>query len=154
MAFHLAKQTLLAGTCAFAVVLPGLSLSGMQPSFASANQGAVLAAQPSGASTVAALNLSDQQKRKIRDIHKTRNQEISKVLNATQRKSLAQSLRSGTKLSAAMQTLNLNAEQKQKISAIVRKSNQQIKATLTPKQQQQLETYGKQHQSTAQSPIE
>ena len=155
MVFHLTQRALfLASTCAFSLILPGLQLTGMQLSFESANQGTALAAQPAATSMVAELKLSDQQKRSIRAIHKTRNQEISKVLNATQRKTLAQALRSGTKLGAAMQTLNLSAEQKQKISTILRKSNQEIRATLTPKQQQQLEAYRKQHQSTAQGPIE
>ncbi|MBW4471371.1 MAG: hypothetical protein KME45_13335 [Stenomitos rutilans HA7619-LM2] len=75
-------------------------------------------------------------------------------MTETQRKKLVQALKSGTKLGAALQTLNLSADQKQKIAAIVQKSNQQIKATLTAKQQQQLETMRKQHQTTAQTPIE
>ena len=154
MVFYLTQRVLLlASTVAFAVVLPGLSLTGVQPSFEAANQSAV-AAPPAPASAVEQLKLTEQQKQKIRAIRKTRNQSIAKVLNEAQRKKLAQSLRSGTKMGTALQALNLSTDQKKNIGSIVQKSNQEIKATLTPQQQQQLEAYRKQHQSTAQSPIE
>lgn len=155
MVIHLAKPSLLlAGTIAFAVVLPGLALTGLRPSLASTNHGTALAAQPTAASMVEQLGLSEQQKQKIRAIRKARNQEIAKVLTEAQRKKLGTALRSGAKLGAAMQTLNLSTDQKQKVGTIVRKSNQAVEATLTPKQRQQLEASRKQHQATAQSPIE
>lgn len=154
MVFNLARRfSLTVGALAVAVVFPSVALAGMQPSPAILPQGTFVAVQPAS-SGVEQLNLTEQQKQKIRALRKTRNQEIAKVLNATQRKKLVQALRSGTKLGAAMQTLNLSADQKQKIGAIVQKSNQAVKATLTPTQQQQLETFRKQHQTAAQTPIE
>jgi len=154
MVFNLARRfSLTVGALAVAVVFPSVSLAGMQPSPAILPQGTVVAVQPTS-SGVEQLKLTEQQTQKIRALRKTRNQEIAQVLNATQRKKLVQSLRSGTKLGAAMQTLNLSADQKQKIGAIVQQSNQAVKATLTPTQQQQLETFRKQHQTAAQTPIE
>lgn len=153
MAFNLATRLSLAtGALAFALI-PGLALATMESGSPMVRQGTVLAAQPA-ATAVEQLNLSDQQKQKMRALRKTRNQEISKVLNDTQRKKLVQALKSGTKLGAALQTLNLSADQKRKIVTIVQKSNQQMKATLTAKQLQQLESIRKQHQTAAQTLIE
>lgn len=150
MVFNAAQRTsLLVSAIAF-MVLPGIALTGMQAGNAKPT---VLAAQPSG-SIVEQLKLTDQQRQKIRAIRKTRSQGISKVLNATQRTKLARSLRSGTKMGAALQALDLSAEQKQQMSMIVRQANQAIEATLTSTQKQQLEAYRKQHQATAQGPIE
>lgn len=155
MVINLARRvSMTVGALAFAMVLPGVVLADMQPAFSLESQRTVVAAQPAALSSVEQLKLSDQQKRTLRALRKARNQEISKVLSDAQRKNLVQALKSGTKLAPALQALNLSADQKQKIGTIVQKSNQQVKATLTPQQQEQLETMRKQHQTTAQTPIE
>lgn len=155
MMFRLAKRVSLAASAlALLAALPGMALTVVRPASSIASQETVVAAQPAAPSPVEQLQLTDQQRQKIRVLRKERNKEIAKVLNETQRKKLVQSLRSGVKLGAALQTLNLSVDQKQKITAIVQKSTQEIKATLTDKQLQQLETMRKQHQTTAQMSID
>ncbi|XGV96261.1 MAG: hypothetical protein ACAF41_26460 [Leptolyngbya sp. BL-A-14] len=155
MVFRSAKRVALAaGALALTVMLPGMALTGVRPASNIASKGTVVAAQSAAPSSLEQLQLTDQQRQKIWTLRKERNREIAKVLNETQRKKLVQSLKSGIKLGAALQTLNLSADQKQKITAIVQKSTQEMKATLTDKQRQQLETMRKQHQTTAQIPID
>ncbi len=144
------RMSIVAGMVALVIGVPGFATA--KTVLASPTR--TIAAQPASTSLVEQLQLSDQQKQKIRAIRTTRNQNIAKVLNGTQRTKLQQALKSGTKLGAALQSLGLNADQKKRISGYVRQSNQDIKGVLTKKQQQQLESYMKQRQAGAQTPIE
>lgn len=137
MVCHLFKQpAMLTGTIALMV----LSNAGLLlPPAIAQPQSATITIAANPPLGMERLQLTADQKEKIRKIRATRNRDIAMVLTASQRTKLAQSLKSGKKLSEAVKELNLNNSQKKRIQEIAQKSVQAIKGVLTPQQWQRLE---------------
>ncbi len=156
MILHVTKRvSILLSTIALTALLPGISLAQTHQSGTASSTASTTMTQKSGSDLASQLQLTPDQKNKIRGIRASRTRQINAVLTLAQRTKLQQDLKSGKKLSQSFQDLNLNADQKQKILAIVRQSNQQIVGTLKPEQKQKLTAYLRQrHQSQTQTPIE
>lgn len=94
------------------------------------------------------LNLSDDQKAKIREIVKARRQQVKAVLTADQLKGLQDARGQGREARiAARQAVraSLTADQKAKIHQIRLDARQQIKAVLTPDQIAKIKAWRQAH---------
>ena len=80
------------------------------------------------------LNLSDDQKAQIKQIHESTKEQINVILTSDQ-----QAEKQQARLQHTRPNLNLSDDQKAQIKAIRQKSFSQIKAVLTPEQQQQFQ---------------
>jgi len=156
MTLHVTKRvSILLSTIALTALLPGISLAQTHSSSTMSGSSSTTMMQKPGSDLANQLQLTPDQKNKIRGIRASRTRKINGVLTSAQRTQLQQDLKSGKKLSQSLQDLNLNADQKQKILAIVRQSNQDIIGTLKPDQKAKLTAYLRQrHQSQTQTPIE
>ncbi|MBW4519115.1 MAG: hypothetical protein KME16_05380 [Scytolyngbya sp. HA4215-MV1] len=155
MAIHSGRYTsIFASTIALLTLLPNLALAETKPA-THPMQPTQSAVAQTHSSIIGQLNLSTDQKNKIRPIRASRIHQINQVLTQEQRTKLQTELKSGMKLGEALKSLNLNADQKKKIMTIVQKSNQDVMSVLNQKQRTQLEAYLKQqHQSRTQTPLE
>jgi len=80
------------------------------------------------------LNLTDDQKAQIKQIHKSTKEQINAILTPDQ-----QAEKQQARLQHTKPNLNLSDDQKAKIKGIKQNSFSQIEALLTPEQQQQLQ---------------
>ncbi|UBF23642.1 hypothetical protein K9N68_17875 [Kovacikia minuta CCNUW1] len=153
--FQFVKCTsIVVSTVAVTTLISGVSFAGTQPINGSSKSTHTAAIQATPA-IIEQLQLTSDQKTKIRGIRTSRSRQINQVLSSTQQAQLKQELKSGKKLGQVLKDLNLSADQKKKILAIVQQSNKDIIAVLTPEQKQKLNTYLKQQrQSRTQNPIE
>jgi Spy/CpxP family protein refolding chaperone len=149
------RTSIFVGVIILTTLASGISLAGAQSTGRTPTSTSTAAVQTPGASIIEQLQLTSDQKTKIRGIRVSRTRKINQTLSSTQQTQLRQDLKSGKKLGLALKDLNLNADQKKKILAIVQQSNKDIMATLRPDQQAKLNAYLKQQrQNRAQNPIE
>lgn len=157
MAINIAKRvSILASAIALSSFLSTAAFASTKPTNTTTTKPTKTAAvQNQSSNIVEQLNLTDQQRNKIRGIRSSRTRQINQVLKPDQRTKLQAELKSGKKLGEAIKSLNLDPTQKKDILAIVQKSNQDIMGTLNDKQRKQLETYlSQRHQSRTQNPID
>lgn len=107
-----------------------------------------------GSALMEQLNLTADQKQKIRQLQSDKFRQIQAVLTPAQRTQFLQALKAGKKTGQSLQTLNLNADQKKKIGSIVQASNKKLMGILNQKQRQQLAAYLKQQRQASNVPIE
>ncbi len=96
------------------------------------------------------LNLTKEQREKIKQIKQSSQAQIQAVLTPSQQAQMKTALENKQKQRQVMSSLNLTKEQKDKIRQIKQASEQQINALLTPEQQQiqnQRQQKHSQHQS-------
>jgi periplasmic protein CpxP/Spy len=91
------------------------------------------------------LNLSADQKAKIKTIRDSAKQQMDDILTAEQKAQIQQA-----KQTRQRPNLNLTADQKTRMKTVRESSQSQIKALLTPEQQQQLEKIQQQRQQRRQ----
>ena len=156
MVFSSVKRTFIfVGVITLTTLVSGVSLATAQSPSGTPTSTSTVAVQKPGGSIMEQLQLTSEQKTKIRGIRVSRTRQINQTLLATQQTQLRQELKSGKKLGLALKDLNLSADQKKKILTIVQQSNKDIIATLNPNQQAKLSAYLKQQrQNRTQNPIE
>ncbi len=91
------------------------------------------------------LNLTEQQKKEIRQIRRDRTVAINKVLKPDQQAKFKQARAAKKPMSQIMNELNLDPKQKTQIMAIVQKSANDIRSKLTKTQLATLSDYMKKH---------
>ena len=144
MTFPLLKQvSVLLGVVALSSLLPATVLAKPQTTSTPQTTSAT-------GSLAEQLNLSAQQKNKIRGIYASRTRQIDQVLTPQQKEKFQAERKSGKKTSEALNSLNLNGDQKKKILAIIQKTNQDIRASLDNNQQQKLDAYLRQRRQNSQ----
>ncbi|WGV25241.1 Spy/CpxP family protein refolding chaperone [Halotia branconii] len=84
------------------------------------------------------LNLTQEQKDKLKEVQEENKSAIDEILTSEQRDTLRQAFAAGKKPPEAMQSLNLSDDQKQKIQEIMELQKQKISEILTPEQQEKL----------------
>ncbi|MUG91648.1 hypothetical protein F7734_03765 [Scytonema sp. UIC 10036] len=82
------------------------------------------------------LNLSDEQKDKLKEVQEDTRTQLDEILTNEQRDTLKQAIAAGQKPPQAMLSLNLSDEQKQQIQDAMESQRQKISEILTPEQQQ------------------
>jgi len=85
------------------------------------------------------LNLTAEQKTKLKAIRESTRSQIDAILTADQRAKLNAGRQQRQKNRELMASLNLSPEQKEKIKAIRQDAKRQMDEVLTPEQRQQLE---------------
>lgn len=91
------------------------------------------------------LNLTEQQKKEIRQIRHDRTVAINKVLRPDQQAKFKQARAAKKPMSQTINELNLDSKQKSQIMAIVQKSANDIKSKLTKAQLATLSDYMRKH---------
>jgi Spy/CpxP family protein refolding chaperone len=105
--------------------------------------------KPAGASSIwDQLKLTEKQKNTIRGIRAARRRKINQLLNQNQQQALEKNLKSGMKLSDAINSLGLSADKKKAIVDAIRKSSQDIVNVLDSNQKKTLENYLKQQRQS------
>jgi periplasmic protein CpxP/Spy len=84
------------------------------------------------------LNLTADQKAKIKTIRENKRAQIDAVLTADQRAQLESVRAEAKKAGRGLRSLNLNDDQKAKIKTIMQASRQEIESILTPAQLEQM----------------
>lgn len=91
------------------------------------------------------LNLTEQQKKDIRQIRHDRTTAINKLLTSEQQAKFKQARAAKKPMAQTINELNLNPKQKLQIMAIVQKSASDIKSKLTKSQLTTLNDYMRKH---------
>ncbi|MBV9387600.1 MAG: hypothetical protein JOZ78_14365 [Chroococcidiopsidaceae cyanobacterium CP_BM_ER_R8_30] len=100
------------------------------------------------------INLSSQQKQKIRNILQNRSRQLAYVLTPAQRTKLNNQLDSGVEWGAALSSVNVSATQKKQMLTVIQQTNKEIESVLTLKQLHQVENYFQQrNESDRRDPI-
>jgi periplasmic protein CpxP/Spy len=89
------------------------------------------------------LNLTQEQKDKMKEIRENTRTQIQGILTAEQQQQFQAAMQSGQRQrrGQVFASLNLTEEQKTKIREVMQTSKQNMRAVLTPEQQQQLEQF-------------
>ncbi len=93
------------------------------------------------------LNLTDDQKAKLKTIRETTRQQIEGVLTAEQRAKLQTDRGQGMKRGQGWKSLNLSADQKARIKQIRQASRSQMESVLTQEQRSQMQQYKSQRRA-------
>ncbi len=91
------------------------------------------------------LNLTEDQKAKIKQIRESTRAQIETVLTDEQKAKLRAAREEGQKMRKDMASLNLTDDQKAKIRSIRQEAKKQMDAVLTDQQRQQLQQERQQH---------
>ncbi len=92
------------------------------------------------------LNLTEEQKDKLKELQEEIQSSINEILTTEQRDSLKQAVEAGKKPLEVLQSMSLSDEQKQKIQEVMESQKQKMSEILTTEQKQQLrERMGKKH---------
>ncbi|KYC40430.1 hypothetical protein WA1_26850 [Scytonema hofmannii PCC 7110] len=84
------------------------------------------------------LNLSEEQKDKLKEVQEDTRAQIDEIFTNEQRNTLKQAIEAGKKPPEAMQSIDLSDDQKQQIQEAMESEKQKILEILTPEQQQKL----------------
>lgn len=91
------------------------------------------------------LNLTADQKAKMKAIRESTRRQIESILTADQKAQLETERSQGTKRRPDWRSLNLTAEQKAQMKSIRQASEKQIESVLTPTQLEQMRQFREQH---------
>lgn len=90
-------------------------------------------------SRFAGVELTETQRRQLREIHSNTRSEIEDVLTSEQRRQLESSRDDGNKGRTAYGQMNLSSEQRSQIQSIMRSARNRTDAILTPEQREQVQ---------------
>jgi periplasmic protein CpxP/Spy len=84
------------------------------------------------------LNLSEEQKSKLKDIQEDTRSQIEDIFTNEQKNSLQRAVESGKKPPEAIQSINLSDDQKQELKEVMESEKQKISEILTAEQKEKL----------------
>jgi Spy/CpxP family protein refolding chaperone len=92
-----------------------------------------------GIENIPGLNLTEEQKTKLKALHQTIRPEMEAILTEEQKDALKKARQEGKNPPEAMKSINITDEQKSKIEEVMKSKRQTISEILTPEQMKILE---------------
>jgi len=87
------------------------------------------------------LNLTDEQKNQVKEIHEKTRSELEGILTSEQKNKLKEAAQAGKNPIAALQSLNLSDEQKTKLREVMESTRAQMDSILTDEQREKFSEF-------------